>query len=407
MKKCGAITLHEIGNHNLGFLHWSSRGEELKSGHYFIKDKGLLMFKLLPLLFVLFIGASCSSSPKKSDDNDSEGQFSTPEGAQLIYYKEGKLIVIKSCDNAKGLDINNPKVARAKCIGKENRVTAELFRQILKKVIAEKALEQAKKQVTAAPGGAPPVPGAPSAPAKSAQEKIEDARMENELEFIEAYNKDDNALKDLKSTQVKGLFKQKLKTAFDNTVDSVVNSSANAGTDPDGVLYAVLKSLDPNNKRPCGLTGSVGVRIKDCASTTNAEINGWRLVVRDKSGREIWQDQKIKLVWGEVLSESYDHIEAVGQCSRDRAENGGLAASSFRLPDIEEFQRVASGESPVVIGDLKLWSSNSEGAEVWIFNGVTGKKELISRTTITKDKNSGASFSAAVKLNARCVGKFD
>ncbi|GEM_PF-5094906 len=368
-------------------------------------------FSMLMLLTAL-VACSSTSSKKENDSDSEEGQISSKEGAPLIYYKEGDLIVIRSCDNASEVNLKDPKIARAKCKGKENRVTIETFKQVLNKIIADKAAEKAKNEAKAAAGaagGTPPAAGAgapPAGPVKSAQEKLEDAQIEKQLQFIETYNQDKAALLDLRSTQIKGVFNQKLKDQLNKTVNNVMNQGQNFASDPDDIIYSVLMSLDPNKKKPCGLDGSVEERIKSCASTPGATLNGWKLVLRTKSDREIWYEKTSGLVWGGMLGTTHDHIDAVGQCSQGREENGDLDPSVFRFPTIEEFSRSAfnSDGNPLKSKDYKYWSSTSEGPEVWVYDGSTGKKKLTSRTVVTKDKQNNE-FSSLLKLNVRCVGK--
>ena len=371
--------------------------------------------KFVALLLLLSLISACSFGSKKLEQSvsESDGQFVGGEGAPLIYYKDGKHIVIKSCNNAGNFDVTNPKIAREKCVGKENRVTPELFRQILQKIIAQKAAEKTKAETAAASAGAAPAAGGAPAPApggKSAAEKLEEARIEKALQFIESYSDDDMGLKDLKATSVKGLFNQKLKTQLDKALDTVVNdtvaSSKQASADPDNILMSVLKELDPNKKKPCGLIGDISERIENCATTPGSSLNEWQLVVRTKSNTEIWRDKRSGLIWGEKLSDTYNHIDAVGQCSIDREENGNLDASEFKLPSIAEFEQsnLSSDGNPLIQKSFKFWSSSSEGPEVWVYNGANGKKELVSRSMITKSKDGGE-FVAQQKLYTRCVAR--
>lgn len=374
-----------------------------------------MIMKLIVLLFC-FILFACSSVNNKSISSlgdSSEGHISSGEGSPLIYYREGNIVVIKSCHNSSQFDINNPKIAREKCQGKENRVTAEYFKELLTKLIAEKAAEKTKKETAAAASagaGGGPKPNGPVPGGKSAVEKLQEAQIEKQLEFIEAYNQDPSAIKELRETNVKGVFNQKLKNHLDKTLDSLIDNSAlarkNATNDQDNILKEVLKELDPNRKKPCGLRGNLQERMEHCASMPGASFGNWKLVTRTKNFSEIWRENNSGLVWGQVLNEQYDHIDAVGQCSISREENGELDPSEFRLPTISELMdsQLSSGMNPLFQKEFRFWSSTSDGAEVWVYDGSSGKKELVARSKITKSKD-GTEFNALVKLHARCVAK--
>ncbi len=108
------------------------------------------------------------------------------------------------------------------------------------------------------------------------------------------------------------------RTNWDTTCDSVTGAGG-------GSANSVCK---------CGLSGTIDQRIADCASHTvigsnatwdgstkgNAGQGTWKLVTRTGSltatkGREVWRDERTKLIWSSLVSTSLNWCKAVGSNS--------------------------------------------------------------------------------------------
>lgn len=129
----------------------------------------------------------------------------------------------------------------------------------------------------------------------------------------------------------------------------------------------------PNNKRPCGLEGSIEVRIESC-SYLQSSMYPFVLVSRNKDQEEIWLDQSQKLLWSDRLDGYYNFDEASEGCMNAFPISG----HKWRLPSISEFEANAG----LMIYQLPnftrfsesywFWSATVKGRFIQTFNGADG-----------------------------------
>lgn len=129
----------------------------------------------------------------------------------------------------------------------------------------------------------------------------------------------------------------------------------------------------PDNKRPCGLEGTLETRIESC-SYLQQSMYPFTLVSRNKDQEEIWIDQSQNLLWSDRLDGYYNFDEAMNVCQ----ETLPLKGFSWRLPTIEEF----SVNAGILIFQLPnftrysesywFWSQTVKGRFIQTFNGADG-----------------------------------
>lgn len=129
----------------------------------------------------------------------------------------------------------------------------------------------------------------------------------------------------------------------------------------------------PDNKRPCGLQGSIEERIESC-SYLQQTMYPFALVSRNKDQEEIWIDQSQNLLWSDRLDGYYNFDEANSVCQKSIPLN----ELSWRLPTIEEF----SANAGTMIYQLPnftrysesywFWSQTVKGKFIQTFNGADG-----------------------------------
>lgn len=128
-------------------------------------------------------------------------------------------------------------------------------------------------------------------------------------------------------------------------------------------------------KLPCGLTGSIDERIKDCNS-----VKGWfALVTRTENLKEVHMDSKTGLLWSDRLASTMTHYNAEKVCSAKLEEVGKINEVEWRLPSKEEYVGANMHGMRISLPNMEyyFWSSSldqdgygSDGA--WLYNGKNG-----------------------------------
>jgi hypothetical protein len=98
------------------------------------------------------------------------------------------------------------------------------------------------------------------------------------------------------------------------------------------------QSQAQSQSNPCGIEGSVSERIKNC----NFQKEGFILIARNDKGVEIYKDEKSGLIWGDRISNDFNHYGSQKACSNDIPEDKMLGDLKWRLPTIKEFEAAAS-----------------------------------------------------------------
>jgi hypothetical protein len=168
------------------------------------------------------------------------------------------------------------------------------------------------------------------------------------------------------------------------------------------IALSTLVSFNVNaQSKLCGLKGDVSSRIKDCAET-----NGhFSLVSRYAKGKELYLDQKTKLVWSETLKDDYSyHYDNVSTiCKKTTPEFADLNLN-WKLPTIYHFFDLIKNDSQKYLPNTKgetLWSSTSDKFYVnsrYIFD--SGAKYKIERDGGVVFKHLEVEWTAKVKCIA-------
>ena len=90
-----------------------------------------------------------------------------------------------------------------------------------------------------------------------------------------------------------------------------------------------------SDKTPCGLSGSVDERIKDCSQ----QRYGFVLVTRTKDGKEVHKEVATGLLWSDRLPSSMSHYNAEKACKATLPEVAGISGVTWRLPSKEEYEQ--------------------------------------------------------------------
>ena len=158
----------------------------------------------------------------------------------------------------------------------------------------------------------------------------------------------------------------------------------------------VINNVDSNLKHPCGLSGSIEKRIKDCSEQESSKNGSFVLVTRTKKLKEIHKDTKSGLLWGDFLSGRYHlpsgryklpreiyYDNAIDACKADHTEVGGVSMK-WRLPTIEEYKAADINGIRTALSEIDdLWWSSSSAtdqsevseATAWVYNGRDGSVE--------------------------------
>lgn len=119
-------------------------------------------------------------------------------------------------------------------------------------------------------------------------------------------------------------------------------------------LTGLLLSLDVLAK-PCGLTGTIEERIKECAVTKENFV----LVTATEKGQEFYKDTKTNLIWGSRIPTDFNHFGSNKACSKDVSGYEVLDSLNWRLPTIREFETAAANGMKASLPGMEYtyWSS--------------------------------------------------
>lgn len=134
--------------------------------------------------------------------------------------------------------------------------------------------------------------------------------------------------------------------------------------------------------KPCGLTGSVEDRIKECAQSKG----NFALVTLTEKGHEVYKDLKSGLIWGTRVPTDFNHYGSQKACSSEVNGYEALSDLKWRLPSIKEFESASQHGMKAALPNLEhyYWSSTgvkrkrsrrrrSVPAQVYIWNGFEEK----------------------------------
>lgn len=134
----------------------------------------------------------------------------------------------------------------------------------------------------------------------------------------------------------------------------------------------------PNNKRPCGLSGSINERIESCSYVQTASPWSLTLVTRTKDLKEVWLDEEHHLLISDRLPYYADYEKALRACEDLGSEAGYIYGVGWRLPTLDEFSRKGKEYVQVLPNWTRydknywFWTSSTRGRSVYIFNGQEG-----------------------------------
>lgn len=107
---------------------------------------------------------------------------------------------------------------------------------------------------------------------------------------------------------------------------------------------------------PCGLTGSVEERMKEC----NLVKGNFSLVMKTESGLEVYKDTKSGLIWGDRIGYDFNHYGSQKSCGNENPE-ATLLPLKWRLPTIKEFEQSAANGLKAALPKLtySFWTSST------------------------------------------------
>jgi hypothetical protein len=330
--------------------------------------------KFFLILLSTAVGLSALNLSAKVDDIGIVG----PNGEVVLYYKEGSYIIVKNCDHNTILGATTAE-ARTNCQGQANKIPLESFKRAIRNLVSTDRLNVFE----------PLTPEEVEADNKDDPSTYEMEKMVVELDkinaFIASYGPENANLvrkkelvKSLASYATKVSAIKKINTEVEKAIKLITDDSVLTlkmfSTDKYQFLYSVLKTFDPS-KYPCGLSGSVEERIKDCSVQETSSKGNFVLVSRSKNFVEINKDTKSGLLWSDHLSSKMTYSNALKAC-KDLKEMEGVAGS-WRLPSIDEYNTAESNGIRSSLPNMNhwFWSSSvhdSDTGVALVFFGVNG-----------------------------------
>jgi hypothetical protein len=136
---------------------------------------------------------------------------------------------------------------------------------------------------------------------------------------------------------------------------------------------------------PCGLEGTVEDRIKDCAVQDGSVHGNFTLVTRTTEFKEIYLDEKSKLLWSDRLADGMTHFKAQESCKSDLAEVVNVKGLTWRLPSIDEYKEADKNGVRAALPNMSDWFWSSSvyqygSSYAWGLDGVSGGVGIVNRS---------------------------
>lgn len=123
-------------------------------------------------------------------------------------------------------------------------------------------------------------------------------------------------------------------------------------------IYVLLLLLMIQNAfaNPCGLSGSVDERMKEC----NLVKGNFSLVMKTETGLEVYKDTKSGLIWGDRIGFEFNHYGSQKSCGNENPE-ATLLPIKWRLPTIREFEQSAANGLKAALPKItySFWTSTT------------------------------------------------
>lgn len=103
--------------------------------------------------------------------------------------------------------------------------------------------------------------------------------------------------------------------------------------------------------KPCGLTGTITERIKEC----EVSKGHFHLVIRDEKGLEIYKDTKSGLVWGSRITYEFNQYGSQKACDENLPESKLLKDLNWRLPTVKEFEQASADGMKASLPHMNHW----------------------------------------------------
>lgn len=297
------------------------------------------------------------------------------EGRVLLYYRDREFIVIKSCEPHTILG-KTPNEAKVNCQGKLSRIPIPYFRMALRSLVSTigvKGLKNFTADEAKAYGTYKPTD------AQIELMKKQVAEIPKEIEKIKAFiatygaenveNPPDELIERKKSYEDYLSALKKIDVEIEKGIDFIIDQSTLAikksSTDKEQFLYTVLKKFDPETKVPCGLSGTVDERIKDCSYQSEARKGKFVLVRRTKESYEVYMNTRNGQLWSDLLPYEYPQNQTSEVCNNNPVIQGLLGKGSgvkWRAPHIGEYvDAEADGIKDLPKIDYWQWSDSITG----------------------------------------------
>ena len=359
--------------------------------------KGLTTFAIFAL-GVTFMSCSHVKEGKRETASMNDMGIIGPKGSVLLYYRDGDFIIVKNCDANTVLG-NTPAEARANCKSREsNKVPVESFKMELRNLVS---IDRLNSLMPITPDE---VTGYPNVGASTAQTESMIIELDKINAFITRYGAEnanivrrDELVRSLKSNEDRMKVINKINAEIEKAISFITDQSTltlkKFNTDKDQFLFTILYHFNLHKPFPCGLTGPIEDRIRDCtysSFSSDSFDNSFVLVTTTKDLKVIYKDTKSGILWGDRLPLPMNHYDALKACKADLPEVGGISGVTWKLPTKEEYEAATtSGITSVLprMGERGWWTSsvvsdNTNSAFVYAVShliSLGGQIEQISR----------------------------
>lgn len=300
-----------------------------------------ISFLAASFIMATLISCSHTQESKRVPARVDVGVIASPNEI-LLYFKEGNYIKVRKCESNTLLGFTSAE-AKANCQGKTVRVPIEAFKQAIRKVVSTGRLNFLQ----------PLTPDEVKAFVQDGPTPEQVQIVQDELDRINAFIANygdpnsttlrrEELLLSLRNSATRMSAIKKVNDEVERAISLIANQTeltlVKYNPDNNQFLYTVLLNFDPSQKVPCGISGPVAERIRDCSDQPTSKTEHFVLVTRTNDYMEVHKDTQTGLLWSEVLPATMRHHEAQAACNGNLKQVAKLTSFAWRLPTDEDYK---------------------------------------------------------------------
>lgn len=175
--------------------------------------------------------------------------------------------------------------------------------------------------------------------------------------------------------------------ALANTTDAKIKRTPSSAAEFEYIYENMYDNYSAYGNPPCGLSGTINERMKDCSQFAGTDKDDFFLITRTKGNKEIYRQFSNRIIWSYKLPSAYDFHGASNACASLK-NVAGIKNLAWRLPNQDDYLKAQRSGLLQKIPDMKAWFWTSSihlahwGWQLDGFNGGFENFELASRASV-------------------------